>query len=138
MHGEALGLVDDDEVRVLVDDRERDGLRLGLGRLGRRHAHDDSFAGLHSRPEVVHDFSIARHGPGADQRLQARAAEVRQTPGQEPVEALAGLVGRRGQRILVAIAGCCRSAALTAKSEPPLIAWLASLIDGLAACAPFV
>ena len=56
MHGEALGLVDDDEVRVLVDDGERDGLRLGCGRLGRRHAHGVGLAGLHPVAEVVLDL----------------------------------------------------------------------------------
>ena len=39
MHGQALGLVDDDQVRVLVDDGERHRLRLGRGGLGRRHVH---------------------------------------------------------------------------------------------------
>ena len=129
MHGEALGLVDDDEVRVLVDDRERDGLRLGLGGLGRRHATTIGLAGFHLAAEVVLDRRPSRrHRAGADQRLQARAAESRAdaAPGSGPAARLP-----RPPPAVDALRCCrpCRRARSWQGSEPALIARPGSLID---------
>ena len=44
MHHQALGLVDDDDVVVLVDDIERDILARGLGGDGFRHVDCDRIA----------------------------------------------------------------------------------------------
>ncbi len=43
MHHESGRLVDDDELVVLIDDIERDGLGARLGRGGRRHGQARSF-----------------------------------------------------------------------------------------------
>ena len=126
MHGEALGLVDDDEVRVFVDDGERDRLRLGLGGRGRRHAHDIDLAGFHLAAEIVLHLAVAAHRSGADQRLQACPAEIRQVPHQETVQALARRGRHGGQHLGIAVfAGLLAHG----KSVPALIARPASLID---------
>ena len=52
MHGQALGLVDDDQVGVLVDDGERHRLRLEVGGLGLRHVHGIGLARPDAPPEL--------------------------------------------------------------------------------------
>ena len=87
----AFRLVDDDQVRVLVDDPERDRLRLRLCRNRRRHMHLVGLAGPDLAAQSGDGFAPARHLAGADQRLQARAAELGQAQRQEAIQALAGL-----------------------------------------------
>ena len=81
MHGEARGLVDDDEVGILVDDGERHGLGLRRGRLRLGHVHRVNLPGLGPVPEPCNRRTVARDLPGADQRLQPRAAEFVQASG---------------------------------------------------------
>ena len=97
-----LGLSMTMRSRVLVDDRERHGLRLGLGRLGRRHAHDVGVAGLHAAAHVQHHHAVAGDGAGADQGLQARAAEA-------PAAAAARKRSRRSPAASAAVSTSCRS-----------------------------
>ena len=86
VHDEPHGLVHHQEVRVLVDDGERN--RLGHERegLGRRHLDDD----LRARPQTVARFRVAaghRDVPGRDQRLEPRAREIGSMCLQEAIEA---------------------------------------------------
>jgi hypothetical protein len=75
MHDHARGLVDDDQVRVLVQDVERD--RLGHGVDLRRLFHGDrdrvAFGRCHAG--IRDDRAVNRHGALCDQPDKARAAQ---------------------------------------------------------------
>lgn len=103
MDDEPRRLHHDDQLRVLVDDIERDRLARGARRRGRRHRHFDALAGLHAvggvrrraRPRLAHQ----RHAAFLDQLLHARAR-------QHLARVLAGrgafsLAGERLREILV-------------------------------------
>ena len=51
-------LVDDDDVVVLIDDLERNRLRRGLGRLGRRHGDDDLVAGIDAMARIADRLAV--------------------------------------------------------------------------------
>ena len=92
MHGEALGLVDDDEVRVLVDDGQRDGLRLGHGRLGRRHANGVGLAGFTLRPRSCSTCPSRVTAPARiracrRERLKAGSRRARNRSSRSPASA---------------------------------------------------
>ena len=93
MHHQAGRLVDDEDVRVLVQDRQRDVLRL-LHRLFRQGSgfQRDAFAAPHlalgiGRRIVQTDFSLFHPGGKAAARMFG------QQPRQRLVEAQAGAVG---------------------------------------------
>ena len=96
MHGQARRLVDDDQVRVLVDHDERHGLRLRRRRLRWRHIYRVGLPGLHPLAQVLHHGPAAQDIAGTDQRLQPRPAEVHQPDCQQPVEALPRLASLDG------------------------------------------
>ena len=72
---EARGLVDDDQVLVLEDDRERDVLGFGRRIERRRHLEEDAHARLHLQAEVRCDRAVERHETGCHELLQARARQ---------------------------------------------------------------
>src|SRR5690606_28758551 len=86
----AGGFIDDDEIAVLMNDREVCVFRLRLGRLGRRYRHGivlalfDPQAGLFYRP------ARARYMTLLDEHLQACAREPIDTVAEHAVESLAG------------------------------------------------
>jgi hypothetical protein len=85
MHDEARGLVEDEEIAVLVQDGEREILRLGDRRLRRR---DGDLEGLAS-PEPERRTTgpaIDEDAPGLEESLDPRAAELGQPRGDGPVE----------------------------------------------------
>ncbi len=90
MRDQPGGLVDDQQVVVLVQHGQRDALGDERGVHGGRLLPGD---------HVRRAQGLARLGraavepdvPLADQRLHARARQVRQRPGQEPVEPVARL-----------------------------------------------
>jgi hypothetical protein len=88
----ARGLVDYEEIFVRVEDFERDGFGPRVDRLRRRNFDGDCIAGLDAMGALgwraIH-ASVAV----VEQRLDARAAEIRKMRGQETVEALAGVFG---------------------------------------------
>ena len=73
MHHEAAGLVDDDDVVILIDDVERDIFRSRFGRGGFRNVDCDRIAGGDMISGVANggvlDGDLARE----DQRLQPRS-----------------------------------------------------------------
>ncbi len=89
-----VGLVDDDDLVVLMQDRQRNRLAFGFGRLGRRHRDGEHFARFHLVAGIV-DRAAAR-GDGAiqDQRLQPGARQFGEPRRQHAVEPGAGVVGR--------------------------------------------
>ncbi len=87
MHDEAARLVDDDEVVVLVDDGERDGLAFGLRRLrprgtadGDRLAGVDAVAGIADRAPADRDFAVE------DEGFQSRPRQIADFRREEAVE----------------------------------------------------
>ena len=86
MHGEARRLHDDDEMRVLVQDLERDRLRARLGRPGRRNHDKEALARFDPPRRLRYDSPAARHPPFQDQRFEARARERRQRRGEQLIE----------------------------------------------------
>src|SRR5687768_3422998 len=97
VHDDAGGLVDDEKMLVLVGDAERHLLGLELGRTARRDVEVQLLAAcqpmaLRTRSPVDEDAALAEeplgHGPRAD-LLEA---------GEEAIEALAGRLGRHGDR----------------------------------------
>ena len=77
MHDQAPGLVDHDDVVVLVNDAERDGLGGRLGRLRRRHVDGDGGAGIDAMAGIADRAAVDRDRAGLDQRFQPRCATVR-------------------------------------------------------------
>ncbi len=97
MHHEASGLVDDDDVVVLIDDIERDILahRLGGGRF--RHIDCDRIAGSDmisgiANGGVLDGGAVDRNLAGEDQRLQPRPGKFGKVFGQHAVEPARSLV----------------------------------------------
>ena len=78
MHDHPRRLVDDDQVRVLEADVERDRLRLRLGGFGFRQEHGDDRAGSGARCRVAQHPAAAFDAPVEDQLLQAAARQLRQ------------------------------------------------------------
>ena len=98
VHDEVRRLVDDDEVGVLVDDVERDGLGGRLGRLRLRHHHAEGVPRFDPIGPISYGRA-ARTGDvaGADQRLEARAAQSVDALGEQLVEADSGVGFGDGQ-----------------------------------------
>ncbi len=124
MDDEARRLVDDDERLVLVDDGERDILALRRRILGLRHdkghhvAHIDPVGGIGHGPPADPDLS------GLDQRLEARARQVRQAARQETVQPFARRVGLQFDAVhpeaLRSLVGRARHAAPPAVAAKPM------------------
>ena len=87
-------LVDDDDRIVLVDDIERDRLRLRLGVLGRRQIERDRVAGVDVVAGIADRAAVDGDPSVEDERLVARAREFGDVGGEHAVEPLAGLGGR--------------------------------------------
>ena len=100
MDDHARGLVDDHDVGVLVDDVERQRLRLRRGGRRRRHVDDhfllrlDREAGLDLLGADAGDLDLAV----LDQPLDLRPRLLRQERGERRVEAGAGVLFRDGER----------------------------------------
>jgi hypothetical protein len=86
VHGQAGRLAEDQEVRVLVDDLERDVLGEGPGGNGLGHVDQDALA----RAEAsggARGVTLEEHVPLTDQGLDAGAAQAgkrARQPGVEP------------------------------------------------------
>ena len=76
MHHKTSGFVDHDEVLVLIDDRQRDGLGLGLGRSGGRQFRLDLFACLHPAPRLPYLAALDSHAAIGNNILETRAAHL--------------------------------------------------------------
>ena len=99
MHDEPGRLVDDDDGVVLVDDVERNCLRLrGLALTGARHADFEAVARFDRVFHVFYGRRAERDAALSDQGLQAGAAQLGKAAAQEAVEPLAS----------VALIGFCR------------------------------
>ena len=93
MDDDARGLVDDDEVLVLVGDGEgRDG-RVGGRRLARlRRVVDGHLLAAGDAVVLLDGLAVDQHAPGDDEPLRARARAER--VGEQDVEPLAGGLSR--------------------------------------------
>ena len=98
MHNKTGGLVDDDEVVVFVNDRERNILRLRFCRDRRRQADFVGIPRFDPCVGVSYFFARARDVSGFDQLLQPRAADVGKARGEKLIEPLACVFGS-GDRI---------------------------------------
>ena len=93
MDHEARGLVDDEQVLILVNHREREGLRrrASLGTLGDEYG--ESLTGLDLGRGLAHLLVPDTHLARLDEALQARARELRQRLSKEGVEPRAAVLG---------------------------------------------
>ncbi|GMA77392.1 hypothetical protein GCM10025880_38090 [Methylorubrum aminovorans] len=73
MHDESRRLVDDDEILVLMDDRQRQRLALGLGGTRHRNADIDPAPARDLARGVTHHRSVTLHKAIADQHLKPGA-----------------------------------------------------------------
>ncbi len=87
MDDEAGGLVDDDQRVVLEQDVERNVLRDGFGRLGRRLHEVEPVAGRDLLRGVGERCAVEFHGASPYQRLDARARQRRHGAGERRVGA---------------------------------------------------
>ncbi len=92
MNDHARGLVDDDKIFIRVEDFDRDGLGLRVHGCWRRNFDGDCITGLYAMGALGWR-AIHASVTVVEQRLDARAAEIRKMRGQETVEALAGVFG---------------------------------------------
>jgi len=86
MHHEAAGLVDDDDIVILVDDIERDILRPRLGRDGLGDVDCDRIAGGDMISGVANRGIFNGYLAGEDQRLQPRSGQFVKACGKHAVE----------------------------------------------------
>ena len=100
MNDEVAGFVDDDDVVILVNHVERNGLGRGLGRLRRRHVDGDRGAGIDAVVRIADRAAVERDGAGLDQRLEPRPRQLGEMAGEHAVEPLAGLLGGDHDRFL--------------------------------------
>ena len=91
---ESRRLVDDQEIGVLVEDRERQGLGLEMRRAGRWQLDLDVLAAAHGVGGARRPAQDA-HASGPHQALQRSPAFPGQEGGKDPVQALAA--GLRGE-----------------------------------------
>src|SRR5208282_2975989 len=93
MDYEARGLVDDEQVLILVNHREREGLRrrASLDTLGDEYG--ESLTGLDLGRGLAHLLGAETHLARLDEALQARARELRQRLSKEDVEPRAAVLG---------------------------------------------
>jgi hypothetical protein len=102
---ETGGLVEDEQVRVLVHHGERDRLGPGLRGLRRGDVDLDALAAA-KRGRGARVPAVDTHLSGGDQRLDPGAAQAGQPRGEPAVEALARGAGIRQQRVALAFAAC--------------------------------
>ena len=104
MHHKPAGLVDDDDVVVLIDNIERDILTGGLRRNGLRDVDCDRIAGGDMISGVADGGASEADGTSQDQRLQPRARQLRAAHRQHAVEPGRSLVACDGDdKLLTAI-----------------------------------
>lgn len=89
MHHQPGGLVDDDEVVVLIDHVQRDILALRLGGYGRRDRDGEFLAGFDPQIRVFYGRARSRNRAFRQKRLQAGARKIGQMRCQKTVEPLA-------------------------------------------------
>jgi len=106
---QARGLVDDDDVRVLEDDRERRQARLvlraGLAARRRRraleraaHVRDDLLAGVHELPGDLHAASVDEDAADVEEQARAAARQARHARRERLVQAQPHLGVTDGER----------------------------------------
>lgn len=91
MHDKPRGLIDNDEIGILVHDHERYVLGNRRSRCWRRNGNFVDFPAFDPRIRVSYRRPGAKNGAGGDQLLQTRAAELGKRLGQEPIQTRAGL-----------------------------------------------
>ena len=100
MNDEIAGFVDDDDVLVLVNDVERDGLGRRLGRLGRRNVEPDGGAAIDAVVRIADRLPVDRNGAGLDQDFEPGPRQSGDMAGKHAVEPLAGFLGGDEDRSL--------------------------------------
>ena len=96
MHHQAPGLVDDDDVVILVDDIERDIFAGGLGGDGLRHVDCDRIAGGDMISGVADGGASDGDLACEDQRFQPRTRQLRTAYREHAVEPARALVAGDG------------------------------------------
>jgi hypothetical protein len=92
MNDEIAGFIDDDDVVILVNHAERDGLGGGLGRLRRRHVDGDRGAGIDPVIGIADRVAVQRDRTGFDQRFEPRPGQLGDMAGEHAVEPFAGFL----------------------------------------------
>ena len=93
MHDQAGGLVDDQQVGILVDDLEGDDLAFRFGRQGRRHVDNDARACIELSIGIACRCIVDRDPAFENQRLQPRTRQTGNFPCEKPVQSLAFVLG---------------------------------------------
>ncbi len=96
MHHETPGLVDDDDIVVLIDDIERDILAFGLGGDRLRHVDCDRIARCDVISGVANGKAFDGDLPRQDQRFQPRSRQFRKAQCEHAVEPGRALVAGNG------------------------------------------
>ena len=90
MNDEVAGFVDDDDVVVLVNHAQRDGLGGGFCRLRRRHVDGDRGAGIDPVIGIADRVALEGDGAGLDQRFEPRPGQFGDMAGEHTVKPFAG------------------------------------------------
>ena len=93
MDHQAGRLVDHEQMLVLVDDRQRDFLRLVVGRLRCRNCQCETLVALHLDCRVPDGFAIASKCAGLGQDLQTLTREAGDGGGKCAIEPPAHMAG---------------------------------------------
>src|ERR1700730_8002723 len=93
MDDEPGGLVDDEELVVLVHDVQRDILRRDFGVRRGRNGEANAVAGVDAIAGIADGGAVVRNRPRQDQRLVARARELREVRCQDAIEPCPAFLG---------------------------------------------
>jgi hypothetical protein len=90
MNHKARRLVDNDEMRVLMNDVQRNVLGSRFGFCGGRKRDGDDFAQFDRPTALNYGFAVHLHLPFSNEALKARAADIMEALAQNAIEALTG------------------------------------------------
>src|SRR5580704_12826576 len=92
MHHQALGLVDNNNVGVLVNHVERNGFGGRFGRRRFRHLNRDGGCRIDAMARITDRAAVDRYRAGFDQGFEPRARKFGDMSGEHAVEPPAGLL----------------------------------------------
>ena len=92
MNDEVAGFVDHNDIVVLVNHAQRNGLGGGLGWRQRRHVDRDRRAGIDPMIGIADRVAVERDGAGPDQCLEPRPGQLDDIAGEHAVKPFAGFL----------------------------------------------
>ena len=129
VHHQPLGLVDYQQILVLVDNIERYVLGLNIHGLGLRNLVGDGVAGI-QLVVFLAGFSAAKNLPFLNESLGGAPAQTRYAPGQKGVQTLPRHIGIQSHLRSFQKSLCTRSRLTISTAQPQVMKQSATLNTG--------